>query len=171
MFRKALLAALMIIVGGGLTVTAVSGTAAASPSACPVSAVIEITSFAFSPPTVVPGQSSTATLTAVNCTDLSQQTSETWSGQWSAPSTSAAPTGCPAIDPFALPVTFPPDGSVSTSETYSVPSSCTATQLIVTVDIRGIDGALLAHGTAVLQIIRPSLLAAAANPAWPDCQT
>jgi len=33
MFRKALLAALMIIIGSGLTITAATGTAAASPSA------------------------------------------------------------------------------------------------------------------------------------------
>src|SRR5580698_2124447 len=151
MFRKALLAALMVIIGSGLTVTAASGTAAASPSACPVSAVIEITSFAFNPPAVVPGRSSTATLTAVNCTDQSQQTSETWSGQWTGPST-GIPAGCPAIDPVALPVTFPPNGTVSTSVTYSVPSSCTATQLAVTVDIYGNNGVLLAHGTAILQI-------------------
>jgi hypothetical protein len=166
MFRKALLAALMIIIGSGLTVTAASGTAAASPSACPVSAVIEIASFAFNPPAVAPGHSSTATLTAVNCTDQSQQTSETWYGQWAGPST-GIPAGCPAIDPVARPVTFPPDGTVSTSMTYSVPSSCTATQLTVTADIYGTNGALLAHGTAVLQIIRPSLPAAVANPAWP----
>jgi hypothetical protein len=155
MFRRALLTALVIIVGGGLTVTAANEAAAAAPSACPVSAVIEITGFAFSPTAVTPGQSSTATLTAVNCTDLSQQTSQTWSGQWSGPITGAIPTGCPVIDPVALPVTFPPGGTVSTHVTYSVPSSCTATQLSVTVDINGIDGVLLAHGTAVLEIIRP----------------
>jgi hypothetical protein len=156
MFRKALLAALMVIIGSGLTVTAASGTAAASPSACPVSAVIEITSFAFNPPAVVPGRSSTATLTAVNCTGQSQQTSETWSGQWTGPSTGTPPAGCPVIDPVALPVTFPPNGTVSTSITYSVPSACSATKLTVTSDIYGNNGVLLAHGTAVLQIIRPS---------------
>jgi hypothetical protein len=164
MFRKALLTALVIIIGSGLTVTAASGTAAASPSACPVSAVIEITSFAFSPPAVAPGRSSTATLTAVNCTDQSQQTSQTWYGQWAGPATGVPPAGCPAIDPIARPVTFPPDGTVSESMTYSVPSSCTATQLTVTANIYGTNGALLAHGTAVLQIIRPAL-PAAANPA------
>jgi hypothetical protein len=157
MFRKALLAALMIIVGSGLTVTAVSGTAAASPSACPVSAVIWIASFAFNPSAVTPGHSSTATLTAVNCTDQSQQTSETWIGQWGGPITGAPPAGCPIIDPVALPVTFPPNSTVITPMTYSVPLSCTATQLTVTVDIDGSNGALLAHGTAVLQIIQPSL--------------
>jgi hypothetical protein len=156
MFRKALLAALMVIIGSGLTVTAASGTAAASPSACPVSAVIEITSFAFNPPAVAPGHSSTATLTAVNCTDQSQQTSETWYGQWAGPSTGTLPAGCPVIDPVAVPVTFPPNGTVSTSITYSVPAACTATQLTVTADIYGNNGVLLAHGTAVLQIIRPS---------------
>ena len=158
MFRKALLTALMIIVGSGLTVTAVSGTAVASPSACSVSsAVIQITHFAFNPPAVAPGQSSTATLTAVNCTNHTQQTNEILSGQWVGPSAGTPPTGCPIIDPVALPVTFPPNGTISTSTTYTVPASCTATQLIVTVDIDGNNGVLLAHGTAVLQIIRPAL--------------
>ena len=151
MFRKALLAALMIITGGGLTVTAVSGTAVASTSACPVSAVIEIAHFAFNPATVSPGQSSTATLTAVNCTDQSQQTSETWSGRFVGLST-GIPPGCPVIDPIAFAVTFPPNGTVSTSETYLVPPSCTATQLIVTANIYGKSGELYAHGTATLNI-------------------
>ena len=109
-------------------------------------------------------------MTAVNCTDKSQQTSQTWFGQWAGPGT-GIPAGCPVIDPVALPVTFPANGTVSTSVTYSVPSSCTATQLTVTADIYGNNGVLLAHGTAILQIIRPSLPAAMANPAWPARQT
>jgi hypothetical protein len=35
-----------------------------------------------------------------------------------------------------------------------VPASCTATELIVTADIYGQDGVLLAQGTAVLEIIQ-----------------
>lgn len=155
MFRRVLLTGLMIIIGGGLTVTGMGGTAFAAPAACSVSTVIEITNFAFNPPAVAPGQSSTATLTALNCTNKTQQTSEIWSGRFVGPST-GIPPGCPAIDPLSLAVTFPPNGTVSSAVTYSVPPSCTATQLIVTVDIYGNDGVLLAHGTAVLEIVRPS---------------
>jgi hypothetical protein len=158
MFRRALLTGLMIIVGSGLMVTAVSGTAAASPSVCSVSSdVIQIASFAFNPSAVVPGGSSTATLTAVNCTDESQQTNQTWSGRFVGSST-GIPPGCPVIDPISLPVTFPPNGTVSSDVTYSVPSSCTASQLVVTADIYGSNGALLAEGTAILEIVQPSSL-------------
>lgn len=176
MFRKALLVILMITTGGGLTATAVSGTAVASPSACSVSTVIEIAHFAFNPPAVSPGQSSTATLTAVNCTDQIQQTSEIWSGRYIGPST-GTPPGCPAIDPVAFAVTFPPNGTVSTSETYSVPLSCTATQLVLTADIYGKSGNLYAHGTAILNIThlpvqisalhgRAGACGASATPTW-----
>jgi hypothetical protein len=156
MFRKALLA-LLIFAGGGLTVTAASGTAVAQAAACPVSGVIEITSFAFNPPAVIPGGSSRATLTAQNCTDQTVAASETWFGQFVGPSVGTPgnpPPGCPVIDPIALPVTFPPNGAVTSSVGYLVPASCTATQLIVTVNIYGTNGVLYAHGTATLQIIR-----------------
>jgi hypothetical protein len=156
MFRKTLLAVL-IIAGGGLMATAGGGTAVAQASACPTPGVIEITSFAFNPSAVTPGGSSTATLTAQNCTAQTVQASETWSGQFAGPSTGtpgSPPPGCPVIDPVALAVTFPPNGSVTSSVGYSVPSSCTATQLIVTVDIYGTNGVLYAHGTATLEIVQ-----------------
>jgi hypothetical protein len=143
-----------MIIAGGLTAAIGSGTAAAATpaQACAVSTVIEITNFAFHPPAIPPGQSSTAALTALNCTDQPQQTSEIWSGRFVGPS-GAIPPGCPAIDPIAFAVDFPPNGAVSTSVRYSVPLSCTATQLIVTADIYGTNGVLLAQGTAVLEIV------------------
>jgi hypothetical protein len=156
MFRKALLAVL-IFAGGGLTLTAASGTADAQASACPVPGPIEIASFAFKPPAVIPGGSSTATLTAQNCTDETVSASETWFGQFVGPSTGTPgnpPPGCPVIDPIAIAVTFPPDGSATSSVGYYVPASCAATQLIVTADIYGSNGVLYAHGTATLQIVR-----------------
>jgi len=158
MFRKALLAVL-IIAGGGLTVTTGSGTAVAQASACPTPGVIEITSFAFNPPAVPPGGSSTATLKAQNCTDQTLQANETWYGQFVGPSGGTLgnpPPGCPVIDPIDFAVTFPPNGSVTSGVEYSVPASCTATQLIVTVDIYGTNGVLYAHGTATLEIVQIS---------------
>jgi hypothetical protein len=148
----------MITMTGGFAVAIGSGAAvAATPAqACAVSKVIEITHFAFNPPAVVPGGSSTATLTAQNCTDQAQQTTEIWSGRFVGTSAGTIPPGCPVIDPIAFGVDFPPLGAVSKSVGYSVPASCTATQLIVTADINGPNGVLLAEGTAVLQIIRPA---------------
>jgi hypothetical protein len=69
---------------GGLTaaIGSVPAVAATPAQACPVSTVIEIEHFAFDPAAIPPGGSSTATLTALNCTDLTQQTTETWSGRF-----------------------------------------------------------------------------------------
>jgi len=155
MFRRALLlAGLMITLAGGLTAATGSGTAiAATPApACTTSAIIEIAHFAFNPPAVAPGQSSTGTMTALNCTDQPQQTSEIWSGRFVGPGV-GIPPGCPAIDPIAFAVNFSPHGTVSTSVGYLVPLTCTATQLVVTADIHGKNGVLLAQGTAILNIV------------------
>jgi hypothetical protein len=114
--------------------------------------MIEITHFAFNPPAIPPGRSSAASLTALNCTDQTQTTNETWFGRFVGP-TGGIPSGCPVIDPIAFKTVFPPHGTASTSVTYIVPLSCTATQLIVTADIDGKNGILLAQGTAVLEIV------------------
>ncbi len=153
MSRKALLTPSMFIIAGGLTATIGNGTAAAAPAqACAVSTVIEITHFAFNPPAIPPGGSSTASLTALNCTGQPQTTGETWFGRFVRPS-GGIPSGCPVIDPITYTTVFPPHGTVSASVTYTVPPSCTATQLIVTADITGKNGILLAQGTAVLEIV------------------
>ena len=78
-----------------------------------------------------------------------------------------SPPGCPVIDPIAIAVTFPPDGSATSSVQYSVPASCTATQLIVSADIYGTNGVLYAHGIATLQIIRIRSGPAAVTVAMP----
>lgn len=155
MFRRVLLAGLMVVMTGGLAAAIGSGTAvAATPTqACAVSTVIEITHFAFNPPAVVAGGSSTATLTAQNCTDKAQEATAILSGRFVGLSTGTIPPGCPVIDPIAFSVDFSPFGSASTSVGYSVPKSCTATDLVLTADFYGTNGVLLAHGTAVLQII------------------
>lgn len=150
------LAALIIIITAGFTAAATAGTASAvTPAqACATSTIIKITSFDFNPASVTPGNSSTATLTALNCTAQSQQTTETWSGRFTGPSSGTIPPGCPVIDPIAFGVSFPAHGTVSRSVGYLVPASCTATELTVTADIRGTNGTLLAEGTAVLKIVQ-----------------
>jgi hypothetical protein len=153
MIRKTMLIVSAVAVAGGLMASATgAASAAVRPAvACVTSSPIQVEAFVFHPAAVPPGASSTATLTALNCTTQTLATSEIWSGRFTGPST-GIPVGCPAIDPIALPVTFPPGGSVATSVTYLVPPSCTASHLVVTVDIDA-AGKVLAQGTATLTII------------------
>lgn len=57
------------------------------------------------------------------------------------------------IDPFIRPVTLPPFGSVSQSTGYTVPINCTATGLVVTVDILQ-NGNVVATRSAELRIMQ-----------------
>ena len=81
-----------------------------------------------------------------------------WSGRFAGPGT-AIPPGCPAIDPISLAANFASHGRVSTHVSYTVPQSCTATRLLVTVKIDK-NGRMLARKTAILKIIQPSPAAA-----------
>ncbi len=160
MFRRTLLIAAMVIMPVGLVAAAGGAAAAALPGPAPAacSGVIEITRLAFHPPDVPPGHPSTARLTAVNCTGTSQHASAVWFGRFAGPGT-AIPPGCPAIDPISLPANFAPYGQVSSHVGYTVPDSCTATKLLVTVKIEK-NGSVLAKKTATLKIIQPSPAAA-----------
>lgn len=152
MIYRAALIALAIAVASGLMAASAGGAAAAVPrTACAKPAVVKVKSFHFHPASVRPGGSSTATLKAVNCTGQTQQGSEVWFGQFTRAG-GALPSGCPVIDPFPLPVRFPPHHTVSTGVGYPVSPSCTASRLIVTVDIHGQNGTVLATGTAILKI-------------------
>lgn len=157
MLRKLLTAAAALTVPASLLLAGGAAAAGATPAvstgstACSSTAVIQITAFAFHPPHVSPGQSSSADLTALNCTGATQSTTETWYGQLIGPGT-GIPPGCPAIDPFMRPVVFAPHTPVSTSTSYLVFSGCTATKLAVTVKITGTAGTLLAQQTTYLTI-------------------
>jgi hypothetical protein len=123
-----------------------------APPPCAGSTVIAITHFAFNPRSIPPGQSSTATLTALNCTDKPQQASDSWYARFTGPDGGMLP-GCPVIDPLPpFADNFPPHGTVSNRLSYSVPQQCTATQLIVTAGIYGNDDIVLAQRNATLQI-------------------
>lgn len=153
MFRKFLLTAAMAAVPAGL-VLASGGLAAASANPVPASCtgVIQITHLAFSPPEVSPGQLSTASLTARNCTRQTQQTSFVWFARFTGPGI-GIPPGCPAIDPLPpQQVTFAPLGKFTTSVGFVVPPSCTATQLQVTFDFDQ-NGIVIAQKTADLIIV------------------
>ena len=152
----ALLSAAAVSVGcAEVAAAATAPTAPApAPAACTSAQIIKITQLAFHPPAVAPGQIATAVLSAVNCTNQTQQTSATWSGRFLGAST-GIPAGCPAIDPLALPMNFAPHAQLTGSVGYLVPASCTATDLQVTVLIYK-QGVLLAQRSADLPIIQPT---------------
>lgn len=145
---RTLRAAALLLTGPaalGLSLAAVSPAAAAVHPAtgCSTAAAVPIgiDGFAFTPPQVLPGGTSTGDLITTNCTDSTLISTETWTGQWLPLSTTgAAPAGCPAIDPVTRSVTYAAGQELAENGTYTVPTGCQAAELAVTVDI-GIDNA------------------------------
>ncbi|HEY4455919.1 MAG TPA: hypothetical protein VGN81_16525 [Pseudonocardiaceae bacterium] len=150
MHRRSLLAS--VTIASVALLTAPSGVAAASPNQSHHSCtgIVQITRFAFNPSSVSPGDSSTANLSARNCTSASQQTTATWFGRFIGAST-GIPTGCPVLDPLPQPATFAPYGTFHSSVGYLVPASCTASQLQITVQIQQ-SGTVLAQQSTNLAI-------------------
>jgi len=148
----------VVALGCVSTIASATATAApvpAVPRACAVSSqTIQITGLVFQPPTVAPGQTSQATVSAVNCTAVSQQASAEWLGRFvgSAP---GIPAGCPVLDPLLQPMNFPPRGRLTGTVGYLVPGSCTATGLVVTVEILQ-NGTVVTQRSAQLTIVRPA---------------
>lgn len=140
--------AAVLVAGGGQAMAA--GTL--SPTPCATATEIRIDGLAFNPPQVFPGKSSTATLTATNCTAASQTVAEQWSGTWLSATSSGIPSGCPVIDPLLRSVVFAPHQQVATSTTYTVPAGCTADALRVTVRLTQ-GGTLLGQRSADLIIL------------------
>lgn len=136
--------------------TAPSGVAMASTltsqSHMSCTGVLQITRLAFTPSSVSPGDSSTANLSARNCTGTSQQATATWFGRFVGAGT-GIPTGCPALDPLPQPAAFAPYGGYHSSVGYEVPASCTASQLQITVQVQQ-SGTVLAQQSATLAITR-----------------
>ncbi|HEV3172096.1 MAG TPA: hypothetical protein VGZ32_17225 [Actinocrinis sp.] len=131
------------------TTTAMAQTPARG-TACTTSQTIRITGLSFQPPAVYPGQSSEATATVLNCTGQQQQAGAQWMGRWIG-SSPGIPAGCPVIDPVILQVNLAPHAQGSSSIGYLVPSSCTASALVVTVEIIQ-NGAIIAERSATLVI-------------------
>lgn len=128
---------------------------AASPAACATSFPIVLDGFAFTPGTVVPGGSATADLLTTNCSAVTVDTTEIWTGQWLPLNASGAvPTGCPIIDPLLRAVDYGAGQEVAENTTYTVPTGCRASGLQVTVRIYGSNGALGLTATAVLDIVQ-----------------
>ncbi len=138
-----------VLLADGAGASAATPAAASGPAGC--SGTVQITSLAFVPSTVAPGQSSTATLSARNCTAQTVQANSYWYGTWTG-STPGIPAGCPVIDPLPRGLTFAPHASVTVATTYLVFPSCTANALQLTVKIVGSGGVTLASRTATLAI-------------------
>lgn len=154
-----ILASVTAAVAAGAAALLTAGPAvAAAPATVPpttCSGVVRIDGFAFDPPEIAPGGSSTATLAATNCTASSQTVSETWYGTWlSSSGTTGIPSGCPAIDPLPRTVAFAPHQSLGTSSAWYVFPGCTANGLRLTVRITQ-GPTLLGQAVADLKIDQP----------------
>ena len=119
-------------------------------TACSTSQPLQITGLSFQPPAVFPGQTSTATVTVLNCTGQSQKAGAQWMGRWVGTSP-GLPAGCPVIDPVILQMSFAPHAQSSSSLGYLVPGSCTASALVVTVEVIQ-NGTVVAERSAQLVI-------------------
>jgi hypothetical protein len=152
MLRKLVLTMAVMAPIGLLTASEAMPAAAQTRTGITVSAcseTIEITHLAFKPASIAPGGTSTAHLTARNCTGGSVHASSTWIGSFTGDT-----NGCPVIDPLSQSADFSPHGTVRSKVGYEVPSGCAATGLQLTVKISA-GGTLLAQKTADLVIMRP----------------
>ncbi|MGC9668442.1 cellulose binding domain-containing protein [Planosporangium sp. 12N6] len=140
--RKLLTAVLACLCAVGSTAAGATS-ALATGSGC--TGTVQITSLTFNPPTVSPGQTSTATLTVQNCTNQPQQLTGTPVATWVSATGTGIPAGCPVIDPLPLQVSLAAGGSYTTSIGYSVFSGCTAIGLHLTVTFYGNGTALASH--------------------------
>jgi len=141
--------------------TASPASGASAPAACSSSQTIQIVDLQFQPPSVAPGGTSQAIATLLNCTAQQQKASTEWLGRWVSAS-GAFPPGCPVIDPLVLGVTLAPHGVASATVGYLVPPSCTASALVVTVEVLQ-NGTVVAQRSAQLQIIQPATAPARAS--------
>ncbi|MEV8515803.1 cellulose-binding domain-containing protein [Dactylosporangium sp. NPDC051484] len=146
--RKLAAAALAALCTAGAALAATAPAHAADP-AC--TGTIRIASMTWSPAQIMPGQGSTLTLVAQNCTGTAQQVSLFSYGRFLGAG-SDIPPGCPVIDPLA-----PRQITIAAGETYTATSgygtfaTCTATRLQVTAQF-SIDGTPVASRSADLAI-------------------
>lgn len=127
----------LVLIGGALAAlpagAANANVAPADTATC--TGTVQVASFTFSPASVQPGQSSTATLVLQNCTAVNQQVSLTWYGVVSGSGT-GIPQGCAIIDPLPpASATVPASGQYSRGFRYSEPASCTNATLTAVVNI------------------------------------
>lgn len=135
---------------GCATALAPTAVAATSAPAAACSGQIDVTQIAFTPATVSPGQSASLSVTVANCTDASISATAAFYSVWQ-PSGAAVPSGCFVFDPIAQPVTLAAGATSTQSLGFTVPASCTATGLQVTVEFTDADG-VLGEASAVLGV-------------------
>lgn len=126
--------------------------AATATAAC--SGDIAIGQFAFNPPSVPPGGSSTLNLVAMNCTNQTLSGQTIWFGLYTGPGT-GIPPGCPAIDPISIPYTMAPGAVDTITRPQTTFPGCLATGLQATVEFTVSNVGTVAEGTADLTIVQP----------------
>jgi cellulase/cellobiase CelA1 len=145
--RLAVVAALATI--GAIPVHA--ATAQAADPTPPCAGPVQITSVTFNPANIAPGQSSTLTMTAQNCTAQEQQASFFAYGRFFRGSDTGIPPGCPVIDPLPpRTVTIAPGATFTATQGYTTFASCTADRLVGTVSLTA--GGVTANANATLLI-------------------
>jgi len=144
--RRILAVAATFAVAAGVLVL---GTITATAATC--TGTVQIDSFAFNPPAVNAGQSSTLTLVAENCTGQPIQVTDIWSGRYVGPDGTTIPPGCPVIDPIAPQLNLPANGQGTASQGFSTFAMCSAVALKAMVTISS-GGVTLATQTATLTI-------------------
>ncbi|SEO31824.1 hypothetical protein [Actinacidiphila rubida] len=141
------------VLGAALPAAASTPPATGTPPAC--SGGAGLTGLSFDPAQIAPGQTSTATATAVNCTQTTQQGSETWQASWTSAAGTGLPAGCPVLDPLVRQVALAPGAVVLTSTGYLVLPGCTASGLHLTVTLRLTSGQVSVRA-ADLAILSPA---------------
>jgi hypothetical protein len=143
--RGATLVASVLLLLGPSAVAA--STAGAIPASKCTQAIV-ISGLAFGPGTVVPGGTSTARLSGMNCTRHAQSVTVTWLGHYAGSSL----TGCPAIDPLPQSVAVAASSTMKAHVSYGVPKACVAKSLVVSTRITGAQGKVIARKSASLRI-------------------
>ncbi|MFJ8580918.1 cellulose binding domain-containing protein [Micromonospora sp. NPDC093277] len=136
--------------GAALAVLAATAPAHAADPAC--TGTIRIASMTWSPPQITPGQGSTLTLVAQNCTDTLQQVSLFSYGRFLGADPGSIPPGCPVLDPLPpRQITIAAGATYAATSGYSTFATCTATRLQVTARFSTGD-TTVASGSADLAI-------------------
>ncbi len=144
--RLAVVAALAAI--GAIPVPAAAQAVEPMP---PCAGPVQVTSLTFNPVKIQPGQGSTLTMTAQNCTAQEQQASFFTYGRFYRGTDTGIPPGCPVIDPLPpRTVTIAPGATFTATQGYSTFASCTADRLDGTVSLT--VGSVTTHATATLLI-------------------
>jgi hypothetical protein len=152
MLRRLLLVVIATVVPVAATLVPDAADAATATTGC--SGDISIGQFAFSPPSIPAGQTSTLSLAAQNCTNQTLQGQIIWFGQFTWPGT-GIPPGCPAIDPADLPYTLAPGALYATTgQDGGAISGCLATGLQVTVEFTVSNVGTVAEATTDLTIVQ-----------------